>query len=60
MEPKRNVAMWAALTCSTIWAASTNPYSTVMAVVWALFAVIIFTVDVVCDQKRKQGRSNAK
>lgn len=58
MKTNSCVAFWAALLSSTVWAASANPYSTVMAVVWGAFAVLILAIDTAAVWEEKK-RSNA-
>jgi hypothetical protein len=36
-----DVAFWASLTCSTVWSASDGAFSTVMATVWLVMALIV-------------------
>lgn len=57
MKTNSCIAFWAALLSSTVWAASANPYSTVMAVVWGASAVLIFAIDTAAAWEEKK-RSN--
>lgn len=57
MKTNSCIAFWAALLSSTVWAASANPYSTAMAMVWGAFAVLILAVDTAAAWEEKK-RSN--
>lgn len=57
MKTNSCVAFWAALLSSTVWAASANPYSTVIAVVWGAFAVLILAIETAAAWEEKK-RSN--
>lgn len=48
-----SVAFWAAILCSNSWAASSNQYSTVMAAVWGVFAVLIFAAAAAAREEKK-------
>lgn len=59
MKTNSCTAFWAALLSSTVWAASANPHSTAMAMVWGAFAVLILAVDTAAAWEEKK-RSNVQ
>ena len=59
MRTNSCTAFWAALLSSTVWAASANPYSTAMAMVWGALAVLLLAVDTAAAWEEKK-RSNVE
>lgn len=60
METKRCIAFWASLLISSLWAASNTPHGTVIAGVWAAFAILVLVVDILHTLQEDKTRSNVE
>lgn len=56
----QDIAFYAYVVLSGVWAASDRPYSTLIAVIWALAAGVILVARNVCRWRAKKQTHNAK